>query len=68
MLRELTHAVGCRGIFSTHYHRLATEHETDPTVRFRTCLQLQSNISVNSSLVAFNDHIIDDKPAEENQQ
>lgn len=36
VLWELTHEIGCRGIFSTHYHRLATEHESDPTVRFQT--------------------------------
>lgn len=32
VLWGLTNTIGCRGIFSTHYHRLATEHATDPTV------------------------------------
>lgn len=36
VLWELAHKIGCRGIFSTHYHRLATEHATDPTVRSPT--------------------------------
>lgn len=34
VLHRLTQEVGCRGMFSTHYHRLATDHASDPTVRF----------------------------------
>eukprot|EP00249_Psilotum_nudum_P010857 c22813_g1_i2 orf=215-853(+) len=32
VLHHLSHKVGCRGIFSTHYHRLADEHADDPAV------------------------------------
>jgi hypothetical protein len=41
VLHRLTQEVGCRGMFSTHYHRLATDHASDPTVRFFSCRYAQ---------------------------
>jgi DNA mismatch repair protein MSH6 len=32
VLHKLAHEVCCRGMFSTHYHHLATDHSADPTV------------------------------------
>ncbi|CAM6117172.1 unnamed protein product [Calypogeia fissa] len=32
VLEHLAHNVGCRGMFSTHYHRLATHFASDPKV------------------------------------
>lgn len=33
MLQHLARKTGCRGLFSTHYHRLAFDHANDPLVR-----------------------------------
>lgn len=41
VLHRLTQEVGCRGMFSTHYHRLATDHASDPTVRYFSCRYAQ---------------------------
>lgn len=46
MLHRLTQEVGCRGMFSTHYHRLATDHASDPSVRFRS-FRYSQNIIAN---------------------
>lgn len=32
VLEHLAHNIGCRGMFSTHYHRLANDHANDPKV------------------------------------
>lgn len=32
VLEHLAHETGCRGMFSTHYHHLATDYESDPAV------------------------------------
>ncbi|GLJ19028.1 hypothetical protein SUGI_0341380 [Cryptomeria japonica] len=32
VLEHLSHRIGCRGMFSTHYHHLATDYQNDPTV------------------------------------
>lgn len=32
VLEHLAHETGCRGLFSTHYHHLATDFESDPSV------------------------------------
>lgn len=32
VLEHLSHETGCRGLFSTHYHHLATDYESDPAV------------------------------------
>ncbi|CAN6469121.1 unnamed protein product [Victoria cruziana] len=32
VLDHFIHKIGCRGMFSTHYHRLAVKYETDPQV------------------------------------
>lgn len=32
VLQHLAHVVGCRGLFATHYHHLASEHEVDSKV------------------------------------
>lgn len=33
VLQHMAHTIGCRGMFSTHYHALADEHAADPQVR-----------------------------------
>jgi hypothetical protein len=32
VLSHMAHTVGCRGLFATHYHHLASEHACDPAV------------------------------------
>lgn len=32
VLEHLVRKIECRGIFSTHYHRLAVDYEKDPKV------------------------------------
>ena len=39
VLEHFVHKVQCRGLFSTHYHRLAVDFQKDPKVCF-CCLSL----------------------------
>jgi hypothetical protein len=50
VLHHLAHSVGCRGMFSTHYHRLADEHADDPTVQLRHMACKVNTLDVNRSL------------------
>eukprot|EP00798_Chlamydomonas_sp_ICE-L_P022857 gene22857-30030_t len=32
VLHHMAHAIGCRGLFATHYHHLSTDYQEDPSV------------------------------------